>query len=175
MFSACEGQVVPSTETCDALDNDCNGAVDDMPPRACYSGPAGTEGVGVCGAGRQQCSAGSWLGCEGEVLPSVEICDGYDNDCDGAVDDGLINCHAEPVPDVATDVRDATDISVPPHDGAPSSCGADPRCDHSLRIEGRAGPLGCQCRAVPARGGAGRFAFAAVVAVFVLSRRSRRT
>jgi MYXO-CTERM domain-containing protein len=40
---------------------------------------------GVCAAGVNQCQKGS-LVCTGLVQPSTEICDGLDNNCDGAVD-----------------------------------------------------------------------------------------
>ena len=58
--------------------------------RSCYSGPAGTENVGACSSGTQNCNAsGSGYGaCIGEVQPVAEVCDGNDNDCDGAIDEG---------------------------------------------------------------------------------------
>ncbi len=88
----CSGGVGPATEVCDGLDNDCNGVIDGM-TRPCYGGPSGTEGVGVCRAGTMPCTAmpGSgveaWGACVGAVVPSPEICDGLDNDCNGQVDD----------------------------------------------------------------------------------------
>ena len=42
---------LPSAEVCDGEDNDCNGQVDDVPQAACYSGPPGTAGVGLCNDG----------------------------------------------------------------------------------------------------------------------------
>jgi hypothetical protein len=58
--------------------------------RPCYSGPAGTENVGICRSGSQQClNDGNWGACQGEVLPQTELCNGLDDDCDGVVDDGV--------------------------------------------------------------------------------------
>lgn len=64
-------------------------APDGCAPTACYSGPAGTEGVGACRAGTVLCGAGPRV-CAGEVLPlPMERCNGIDDDCDGMEDDGL--------------------------------------------------------------------------------------
>jgi len=50
----------------------------------CYSGPSNSKGVGICKAGIQTCvvDGTDWSACEGQVLPSPEICgDGIDQDC----------------------------------------------------------------------------------------------
>jgi MYXO-CTERM domain-containing protein len=55
--------------------------------QACYSGAAGTQDVGECVGGMQQCVPGMWGDCIGEVVPEPEICDdGVDGDCDGVSD-----------------------------------------------------------------------------------------
>lgn len=52
----------------------------------CYTGPAGTEGQGICKGGLQTCApdGASWGACTGEVLPQPENCaTPLDEDCDG--------------------------------------------------------------------------------------------
>jgi cysteine-rich repeat protein len=77
-------------ETCDGIDNDHNGLVDDDPidddlGGLCYDGPVGTDGVGQCTPGRLDCVSGRIV-CIDQVLPSaLEYCDGLDNDCDDVI------------------------------------------------------------------------------------------
>ncbi len=86
-------------ELCNNFDEDCDVLIDERLTRECYTGPEGTLNVGVCVPGTQVCNAGQWYGrrasgnytvgvCSGEILPSQEVCDGADNDCDGTVDYG---------------------------------------------------------------------------------------
>ena len=67
--------------------------------RSCYDGPANTANQGVCQPGQQTCTHGEWGPCQGQVLPTSEICgNALDEDCDGhvasgtdcLVDDGLL-------------------------------------------------------------------------------------
>ena len=88
-----------ATEKCgDKVDNDCFGGRDngckcdnEGATRACYTGAAGTVGLGSCRAGEQKCRGGSWGNCQGQTLPSGETCNGEDDDCDGDVDEGVSN------------------------------------------------------------------------------------
>lgn len=95
-FGDCLGEQTPLAENCATIaDESCDGEVLDEAAgcvcepgakQACYSGAPGTEGVGVCKGGVATCEASgqAWGPCEGEVLPSAEICSQVaDEDCDG--------------------------------------------------------------------------------------------
>lgn len=56
--------------------------------QSCYTGPVGTQGVGVCKSGTQTCSINAWGSCVGDVTPTTEVCDGIDNNCNAQVDEG---------------------------------------------------------------------------------------
>ena len=84
-----QGVIKAGIEVCDGKDNDCDGFTDEGLTRSCYTGPRGTSCVGLCKAGTETCSAGSWKTCQGMVKPVKEACDGKDNDCNGKIDDGL--------------------------------------------------------------------------------------
>ncbi|WP_434380288.1 kelch repeat-containing protein [Melittangium boletus] len=62
--------------------------------QACpYTGPAGTEGQGMCRSSRKQCDVrGTGFGaCAGEVLPVAESCKTpFDDDCDGVVNEDCV-------------------------------------------------------------------------------------
>ncbi|MGM0558668.1 MAG: MopE-related protein [Myxococcota bacterium] len=71
-------------ETCDDLDNDCDGQVDEGLARTC-----GSTNDGPCAYGEEVCRNGEWSECEGAIEPEEEVCDDIDNDCDGRVDENL--------------------------------------------------------------------------------------
>ena len=48
---------------------------------------------GVCKYGVRTCSFDGWSECTGAVGPSEEICDGLDNDCNGAIDNSFPEQH----------------------------------------------------------------------------------
>jgi len=85
---SCNGQLVPQTEGCNNIDDDCDGMVDDVDPVPCYLGPDLTRDVGVCRSGTRRCRAGVSL-CGGQTLFGVEVCgNGLDDNCNRQVDEG---------------------------------------------------------------------------------------
>jgi hypothetical protein len=95
----CDDSNVCTDDSCDS-NADCNPEEEDCgcvhEPNdetvGCYTGPEGTDGVGVCHGGIRQCNDGE-LGeeCEGQVTPgSDNNCDGVDDDCDGTPDDDYV-------------------------------------------------------------------------------------
>jgi len=94
----------PNPELCDNFDNDCDGQNNEglscaclpFDTQYCYTGPAGTAGVGECRSGGQPCEldGSGWdTTCYGQVLPQAEQCNNKDDDCDGQTDEGLAGCN----------------------------------------------------------------------------------
>ena len=92
-FSECRSLAPASLEICNALDDDCDGETDEQDDGAplseqCYPAAPETAGIGSCAAGIRSCAGGTFSQCEGLVLPSLEFCNGLDDDCDGETDEG---------------------------------------------------------------------------------------
>jgi MYXO-CTERM domain-containing protein len=88
--SMCIGEVGATAELCNGLDDDCDGFTDEDYPNlgdTCDNGQ-----LGVCNLpGTIQCTADQ-LGEECNaptVTPGIEVCNNFDDDCDGPVDEDL--------------------------------------------------------------------------------------
>ncbi|MDO9022186.1 MAG: hypothetical protein Q7V43_34985, partial [Myxococcales bacterium] len=123
----------PGAETCNGMDDDCDGMTDEAITRSCYTGPSGTSGVGLCRAGTQTCVAGGFGACAGEIVPVTEVCsNNTDDDCDGMVDEGCqgtgLSC-ASPLIVTATTTFARNTCDSTDH-GSDTSCGTTGSPDH---------------------------------------------
>ena len=91
-FTACQNSAIQcrpltpsSNEACDSLDNDCDGTVDESNPGG--NVPCATGDLGLCSQGVTQCISGQTI-CVRQNNAAQELCDGFDNDCDGTADEG---------------------------------------------------------------------------------------
>jgi hypothetical protein len=69
-WAACNGQVLPGSEVCDEVDNDCNGEIDDGVTNEC----------GTCGSGGCDCIG---VGCSSDFSP--DAASGATTDAEGAL------------------------------------------------------------------------------------------
>jgi hypothetical protein len=81
----CTPDNAPTPETCNGIDDDCDGNIDQGNPGG---GAACTTGLGgICEAGSLDC-VGGMLACTPLSSAQPESCNGADDDCDGSVDEG---------------------------------------------------------------------------------------
>jgi MYXO-CTERM domain-containing protein len=90
----CNATGMPMVETCNGIDDNCDGVIDN----GTFPQTGGTcvcpgltqaqidQSGGVCKAGHLICRGAMGFVCEGCTLPSPEVCDGKDNNCDGMPD-----------------------------------------------------------------------------------------
>ena len=81
----CKPVCTPGIETCNGIDDDCDGLIDEglqAVPTTCGIGECASIGQKTCvnGAESDSCTAGT---------PIAETCDGKDNNCNGASDEPL--------------------------------------------------------------------------------------
>lgn len=85
----CAGQAAPAPEACNALDDDCDGAIDE----SLELGSCSASGPGMCTSGTLRCEQGEPV-CHVAAEPSAEVCNGLDDDCDASVDeDTELQCY----------------------------------------------------------------------------------
>ncbi len=124
-------------EACNGVDDDCDGRSDEG-----FGVGSACDGVGACGAGVVECD-GAAARCSTDVggtadASAPEACNGVDDDCDGAVDDGGAcggdTCLTAPV--LAFDAAAVGNTAALADDYSRSAClGASPGPDQVFRID----------------------------------------
>jgi hypothetical protein len=124
-----------SAETCNGVDDDCDGIVDN----SVASTPT-TCGTGACSAaGQASCQNGSIVDSCTPGAPSPETCNGVDDDCDGAIDEGgvcALDSDRDGIPDATDNCPTVTNRNQNDKDGD----GIGDRCDPN-DLDGPTGDL----------------------------------
>jgi len=112
----CDAQT-PMAETCDDVDNDCDGQTDELSGDDCDI----ENQWGLC-QGQVVCD-GDQTNCDG-LEPEQDLCDGLDNNCDGTIDNGYPDTDKDMLTD-CVDPDDDNDDVLDEQDNCPSTPNKD--------------------------------------------------
>jgi hypothetical protein len=82
----CDGYVGPVPESCDMLDNDCDGSNDDGLGLGTSCDGGDTD---FCLEGTMICNGSGGVVCSDGTGSTTELCNALDDDCDGTTDEGF--------------------------------------------------------------------------------------
>ena len=129
-------------ELCNGLDDNCNGLVDEGNPEGGADCAIGGE-LGVCAEGTETCIDAA-LTCLQDRGPGPEVCsNGLDDDCDGEADEESDDTDGDGVPNCADNCADAFN---PPQDCDSNPGTPDEQCD----TDGDGLGDECDCSPAPA-------------------------
>jgi hypothetical protein len=124
--------------TCNTIAGVCMGGGRDGLPCGTFPAldPRNNPNTGICQPGARQCtpaSGGTWSACVGEVGPATEICNGQDDDCDGAIDETpTTTCATSADCPPITPTCDTTSHTCQPADCSVNNCGGQLVCQNGV-------------------------------------------
>jgi hypothetical protein len=86
VWTSCQEQGMPAdAESCNAVDDDCDGRIDEgIELASCVP-----QGPGACQTGKEMCVDGK-VECHPVAQGPAEVCNGTDDDCDGKIDEAIV-------------------------------------------------------------------------------------
>lgn len=128
-FQICNPVEYVASETCNGIDDDCDGRTDEEMGQV-------TCGMGICTKTVDKCYAGKLQTCVPYPALQIETCDAKDNDCDGLTDEGygVVTCGLGPCRHTVDTCDDGVPDTCDPWEGATMEVcnGMDEDCDGNI-------------------------------------------